>query len=117
VRPKMLAQDAYTRMQHARKHFGLVHRAAYTAALGLGYAVRALAAERDDSRAGRRAASRAALRVLVGLDSPPFGEPPRQAVPSRGVAPMSALSDAAPSIGEPGASSDTPIESASGSVV
>ena len=84
VRPKMLAQDAYTKMQHARKHFGLVHRAAYTAALGLGYAVRALAAERDHSRAGRRAASRAALRVLVGLDGPPFGEPPRQAVPSRG---------------------------------
>jgi GT2 family glycosyltransferase len=84
VRPKMLAQDAYTRMQHARKHFGLVHRAAYTAALGLGYGVRALAAERDHSRTGRRAASRAALRVLVGLDGPPFGEPPRQAVPSRG---------------------------------
>jgi GT2 family glycosyltransferase len=87
VRPKMLAQDAYTKMQHVRKHFGLVHRAAYTAALGLGYAVRALATERDHSRAGRRAASRAALRVLVGLDGPPFGEPPRQAVPSRGASP------------------------------
>ena len=83
IRPKMLAQDAYTKMQHARKHFGRVHRAAYTAALGLGYAMRALAAERHH-RAGRRAASRAALRVLVGLDGPPFGEPPRQAVPTRG---------------------------------
>jgi hypothetical protein len=81
----MLAQDAYTKMQHARKHFGLVHRAAYTAALGLGYAVRALAVERDHSRAGRRAPSRAAHRGLVGLDGPPFGEPPRQAVPARGV--------------------------------
>ena len=79
----MFAQDAYTKMQHARKHFGLVHRAAYGAALGLGYAVRALAPERDQSRTGRRAAARAALRVLVGLDGPPFGAPPRQAVPSR----------------------------------
>jgi N-acetylglucosaminyl-diphospho-decaprenol L-rhamnosyltransferase len=80
VRPKMWAQDAYTRMQHARKHFGRTHRAAYGAALGLGYTVRAIAAERDRSRAGRRAAARAALRVLVGFDGPPFGEPPRQAV-------------------------------------
>jgi hypothetical protein len=40
VRPKMSAQDAYARMQHARKHFGLIHRAAYSAALGLGFAVR-----------------------------------------------------------------------------
>jgi hypothetical protein len=116
VRPRMIAQDAYAKMQYARKHFGLAHRTAYTAALGLGYAVRALAAERDDSRAGRRAASRAALRVLVGLDGPPFGEPPRQAVPCRGVAPMSVLSDAAPLPGEPGTSSDTPIESAPSSV-
>ena len=116
VRPRMIAQDAYAKMQYARKHFGLAHRTAYTAALGLGYAVRALAAERDHSRAGRRAASRAALRVLVGVDGPPFGEPPTQAVPCRGVVPMSVLSDAAPLPGEPGASSDTPIESAPSSV-
>jgi GT2 family glycosyltransferase len=83
VRPKMFAQDAYTKMQHARKHFGLLHRVVYGAALGLGYAIRALAPVRDQSCTGRRAAARAALRVLVGLDGPPFGTPPRQAVSSR----------------------------------
>lgn len=82
MRPKMSAQEAYTRMQNARKHFGLFHRWAYGAALGLGYAVRAVAAERDPARVGRRAAARAALRVLIGVDGPPFGEPPRQAVPA-----------------------------------
>jgi len=30
--------------------------------------------------AGRRAANRAALRALLGLDAPPFGAPPRNAV-------------------------------------
>jgi len=85
VRPKMSAQDAYARMQHARKHFGLLHRGTYGAALGLGYAVRALAAEQDHSSGiERRAAARASLRVLLGVDGPPFGEPPRQAVPPHG---------------------------------
>ena len=82
VRPKMWAQDAYTRMQHARKHFSPVHRAAYGAALALGYGARAIAPVRDESRAGRRKAARAALRVLVGLEGPPFGDPPRQAIPA-----------------------------------
>jgi GT2 family glycosyltransferase len=82
VRPKMSAQEAYTRMQHAGKHFGLIHHVAYSAALAVGYALRALTPERDPSRTGRRAAARAGLRVLVGLDGPPFGEPPRQALPS-----------------------------------
>ena len=29
VRPRMVAQDAYTRKQYAEKHFGPVHRRAY----------------------------------------------------------------------------------------
>ena len=82
VRPKMWAQDAYTRMQHARKHFSPIHRGAYAAALALGYAARASAPVRDPSRDGRREAARAALRVLIGLEGPPFGEPPKQAIPS-----------------------------------
>jgi GT2 family glycosyltransferase len=81
LRPKMWAQDAYARMQHARKHFSPLHRAAYRAALALGYGARAVAPVRDPSRVGRRDAGRAALRVLAGLDGPPFGEPPGQAVP------------------------------------
>lgn len=82
LRPKMWAQDAYTRMQHARKHFSPVHRGVYTAALGLGYVTRALAPVLDASRSGRRSAARAALRVMIGLDRPPFGEPPNQAIPT-----------------------------------
>ena len=82
MRPKMWAQDAYTRMQHARKHFSPVHRRVYAAALGLGYAARAVAPVLDASRTGRRSGARAALRVLTGLESPPFGEPPSQAIPT-----------------------------------
>jgi len=82
MRPKMWAQDAYTRMQHARKHFSPLHRRVYAAALGLGYAARAVAPVRDASRSGRRPAARAALRVMVGLERPPFGEPPTQAIPT-----------------------------------
>ena len=84
IRPKMLAQDAYARMQHARKHFSLIHRGSYAAALGLGYAARALTPVRDPHRAGRRDAARAALRVLVGIEGPPFGEPPGQALRPHG---------------------------------
>jgi GT2 family glycosyltransferase len=79
-RPKMWAQDAYTRMQHARKHFSPMHRGAYFVALSLGYGVRAAFA--GGARAGRRDAARAALRVMAGLDGPPFGQPPTQAIPS-----------------------------------
>jgi len=82
LRPKMWAQDAYTRMQHARKHFSPVHRRVYAAALGFGYATRALAPVFDASRGGRRSAARAALRVMIGLDKPPFGDPPKQAIPT-----------------------------------
>ena len=77
VRPKMAAQDAYTRMQLARKHFSPLHRIAYAGALTLGYATRAVGA------GDRRPAARAALRTVLGLDGPPFGEPPSQAVPPR----------------------------------
>jgi len=82
MRPKMWAQDAYTRMQHAHKHFSPVHRGFYALALGLGYAARAIAPVRDASSSGRRDAARAALRVMIGLESPPFGEPPSQAIPT-----------------------------------
>ena len=82
IRPRMAAQDAFTRMQLARKHFSPVHRLTYESALALGYLIRALVPD-DESHAGRRAAGRAALRVLVGIDEPPFGAPPRQAVAIR----------------------------------
>ena len=64
------------------EHFSPVHRHVYTAALGFGYATRALAPVLDASCSGRRNAARAALRVMIGLDRPPFGEPPNQAIPT-----------------------------------
>jgi N-acetylglucosaminyl-diphospho-decaprenol L-rhamnosyltransferase len=78
---KMSAQDAYTRLQYARKHFTPFHRAAYVFALALGYFIRAWTPGREG--AARRAANRAALRVLLGASEPPFGTPPRQAVALR----------------------------------
>jgi GT2 family glycosyltransferase len=77
VRPRMAAQDAYARLQYARKHFAPLHRGAYATALGAGYVVRAVLPGE------RRAAARAALRTLVGIDPPPFGEPPPRAVAVR----------------------------------
>jgi hypothetical protein len=76
LRPKMSAQDAYARMQYARKHLPALQRAAYAGALGLGYAARSMVGQ-------GKAGARGALRVVIGVDGPPFGEPPRQAVALR----------------------------------
>jgi N-acetylglucosaminyl-diphospho-decaprenol L-rhamnosyltransferase len=82
VSPRMAAQDAFTRVQYARKHFSQLHRTAYLGALGLGYFLRAFAPGGVDGSA-RRASNRAALRTLLGIADPPFGDPPPQALASR----------------------------------
>jgi GT2 family glycosyltransferase len=76
---KMEAQNAYARMQHARKHFGRGHRAAYVSALSARHLLR-MAPVGGSAAAGRRAANRAALRAVLRLDGPPFGSPPEHAV-------------------------------------
>jgi GT2 family glycosyltransferase len=76
VDARLSAQDAYSRIQFARKFFSVPHRHAYAAALAVGYGLRA-AAPGTSRTAGRRAA-RSALRTLVGLDGPPFGPPPQR---------------------------------------
>ncbi len=76
VRPKMVAQDAYTRVQYARKHFAPATRAAYLGAVGLRHAIRAVAPGGDAGGADRRAAARLALATMTGRAKPPFGEPP-----------------------------------------
>lgn len=80
VRPRMVAQDAYTRMQYARKHFTAPARAAYLAAVALRHAIRATAPGGGSEGPDRRAAARLALRTLAGLAPPPFGEPPPTAL-------------------------------------
>jgi N-acetylglucosaminyl-diphospho-decaprenol L-rhamnosyltransferase len=70
---RLAAQDAFSRMQLARKHFSRLHQAAYAGALGLGYALRSIGPSHGTT--GRKTAARAALRTLVGIDDPPFRSP------------------------------------------
>jgi GT2 family glycosyltransferase len=79
LRPKMVAQDVFTRRQYANKHFAPAHRAAYLAAVGARHVVRATAPG-GESGPQRRAAARLALRTLVGRQAPPFGAPPQTAI-------------------------------------
>jgi hypothetical protein len=82
LRPRMEAQDAYARLQYARKHFSPVHRIAYRLALALGRVLRwARAVARRDRDA--RAAHGRALAVLAARGAPPFGPPPPTAVRPR----------------------------------
>jgi GT2 family glycosyltransferase len=83
---RLAAQAAFARRQYMAKHFSPLHRVAGIAALGLGYALRGVLGSRDpDIDQGRRRAAWASLAVLLGVSPPPFGEPPRQALPSRAV--------------------------------
>ena len=79
LRPKMVAQDVFTRRQYAHKHFAGAHRAAYLAAVGARHVVRATAPG-GETGPQRRAAARLALRTLVGREAPPFGAPPQTAI-------------------------------------
>src|SRR5262249_21153400 len=56
VRPKMVAQDAYTRRQYAQKHFAPPRRAAYLGAVALRHTLRAVRPGRDDNASRHRAA-------------------------------------------------------------
>ena len=95
VRPRMVAQDAYTRRQYARKHFGRTYGALYVAAVALRHVVRTLAPSRGDDGPSRREAARLALETLAGRTPPPFGEPPMTALtPQRPVVAAEPAADA-----------------------
>jgi N-acetylglucosaminyl-diphospho-decaprenol L-rhamnosyltransferase len=95
VRPRMVAQEAYTRRQYAHKHFGPLHRALYLAALGLRHLLRAAGARGESQEAAaRREGALRALRVLALRDEPPLRPPPPTAV--------------APPAGRPGPSAPGP---------
>ena len=82
IRPRMVAQDAFTRRQYAHKHFTAPRRAAFLAAVGTGHALRAVAPQRGETGVQRRAAARLALRTLAGRADPPFGSPPPTSISS-----------------------------------
>ena len=85
--PRMDAQYAFSRGLFARKHFAPGARAAYLAALGLRYGLRAVAPDRPSERNGdgalRRESARLSLATLAGRRPPPFGAPPPFAVAPR----------------------------------
>jgi N-acetylglucosaminyl-diphospho-decaprenol L-rhamnosyltransferase len=81
ISPRIEAQDAFARRQYARKHFSPLHRLVYLGAIGLRYVFRlAIGGRSKETRRVRREASRRALRTLVGLERPPYMDPPPQAV-------------------------------------
>ncbi len=99
VRPQMIAQEAYTRKQYARKHFGPAYGALYLSALGVRHLLRAAGARSTDADAdARREGAARALRTLLGRDEPPFRAPPPTAL-----APLAAAS--APGAHGPGSPS------------
>ena len=75
-------QRAYSKLQYARKNLGPLRRVPYVLGLLLFFGLRA-AADRDPAR---RAHCRGAVRVLLGLDPPPFGDPPETALPAHSAA-------------------------------
>jgi N-acetylglucosaminyl-diphospho-decaprenol L-rhamnosyltransferase len=82
---RLVAQEAYARRQYIHKHFSPLHRVLAIASIALGHALRgALGGHDTRMRAERRAASRLALRTLIGLEPPPFGPPPRTALDLQG---------------------------------
>lgn len=84
---RMEAQEAFARLQFARKHFRPVRRTFYRAALCLRFGSRALApGNRPGTRAEWRAAYARALRVALGIEGAPFGEPPASALRIRSAA-------------------------------
>jgi hypothetical protein len=80
IRPKLLAQDVYSRLLYCRKHMTRSHRVLFRLALGLKYLLRvAIAAVHPGSTEARRA-NAAALRVVLGLSVAPFEAPPPTAL-------------------------------------
>ncbi len=76
TRPKMTAQDVFTRRQYAAKHFSRPRRLGYLGAVGTKHLLR-LMLHNPELRPGENEAARLALRTLVGREGAPFRTPPR----------------------------------------
>lgn len=86
ISERIESQDAFARWQNARKHFSPAHRVAYGAALGLRYTVRSVRMGSSEHSRKRAAANRRALKTLLGLQQPPYEQPPAQALAPRAYA-------------------------------
>jgi len=80
VDPGIESLNAHSRLLYAQKHFSPVHRALYYGALLLRYGLRSAYPGRSELARQRRAASRAALRTLLGRAPLPHGPPSRFSV-------------------------------------
>ena len=76
ARPDLFAQNSYSKVLFARKHFTRPAALGFRAALALRHAVRyagfAPRAQRRPELRQRAAAERLALRVVLGVEAPPF---------------------------------------------
>jgi GT2 family glycosyltransferase len=81
VNVKLRSQRAFARRQYAEKHFSPLRRRLFLAVTAAHYAIRVNA---PGVPGEKRRAARACARALLGLDPPPFGEPPHAALPQGG---------------------------------
>jgi N-acetylglucosaminyl-diphospho-decaprenol L-rhamnosyltransferase len=87
VQPRMIAQDAYARMQYARKHFSPLRQRLFLAALRLRHLLRAATARPGTADGDtQREAARLAISTLTGRSGPPFRAPPSTAIDPQGLA-------------------------------
>jgi GT2 family glycosyltransferase len=73
--PRLAAQQTFSRLEYARKHFGPVHAACYRAALALHHLLRLTGCLLRTGGRERLAFERRALLVALGLTPPPFPAP------------------------------------------
>jgi N-acetylglucosaminyl-diphospho-decaprenol L-rhamnosyltransferase len=73
--PRLMAQQAFSRIEYARKHFGHGRAALYRAIIALHHGVRAIAFRLVGGKSERQTGEREATRVALGLSAPPFAPP------------------------------------------
>ncbi len=74
INPRIESLAAATRVMYARKHLSPAHRVAYTGAVALRHAVRAVYAGSGEQGRLKRDASRRVLATLTGREPVPFAE-------------------------------------------
>ena len=73
---RLVAQEAYARLQYMFKHHGPIARTLLRFALAVAHGRLAITPGRGPKARARRTASKSALRIVFGLAPPPFGNCP-----------------------------------------